>query len=52
MDKELITDMRNKFQSAKATLGLLSQGKNVPKEFIERAKKDLDEVAGLLKRGE
>jgi hypothetical protein len=32
-------------------LELLSQGKEVPKEFTESAKKDLAEVEHLLKSG-
>ncbi len=49
MNPELIADIRNKLQAPKTALELLSQGKDVPKEFIERALKDLDEAVGLLK---
>ena len=48
MDKELIADIRNKLTPAKTALDLLAQGKEVSKEFIEMAKKSMDEKVGLL----
>ena len=49
MNKELNAGIRNKLQSIKTALDLFSQAKNMPKEFIEKALSDLDEVEGLLK---
>ena len=49
--EETIADIRNKLTPAKTALELLSQGKEVPKEFIEQAKKELDDAVQLL-RGE
>jgi len=51
IDIELIADIRNKLTPAKTALELLSQGKDVPKEFIEMALKDLDEAVELLSKG-
>jgi len=48
MNPELIAEIRNKLQPAKTALDLFSKGKDVPSEFIEKAKKDLDEAVGLL----
>ena len=50
MNDELIADRRNKLQAPKAALELLSGGKEVPKEFIEKAKKDLDKAVELLNK--
>jgi hypothetical protein len=47
MDKELIADICNKLQSPKTALELISEGKNVSKEFIRAAKRDLDEAEDL-----
>lgn len=41
-------EIRNKLQSPKTALELLSQGKDVPREFIKKALKDLDEVVKML----
>jgi hypothetical protein len=49
MNKELIADIRNKPQPPRTALNIISQGKEVPKEFIKTAKRDLDEVERLLK---
>lgn len=49
MNIEAMADIKNKLQPAKTALDLFSQGKDVPKEFIEQAKKDLDEMVGMLK---
>jgi len=49
VNKELNAGIRNKLQSIKTALDLFSQAKNMPKEFIEKALRDLDEVEGLLK---
>ena len=49
MDKELIADIRNKLQAPLTALELISAGKEVSKEFIEQAIKDLDEAANILK---
>jgi hypothetical protein len=46
--KELIADIRNKLQASLTVLELLSEGRDVSKEFIEAAKKDLDEAVLLL----
>lgn len=49
MDKEPIAQIRNKLQAPKTALDLLSQGKDVPKKFIETARKALDEAVELLR---
>jgi uncharacterized protein YggU (UPF0235/DUF167 family) len=49
MNSELIADIRNKLQAPKTALDLISEGKEMPKELIEIAKKDLDDVEHLLK---
>ena len=48
MNKEQIADIRNKLQAPKTALELLSQGKDVPEEFIEMALKDLDKMVEIL----
>ena len=48
MNKELMAEIRNKLTPAKTALDLLAQGKEVPKEFIEMAKKELDKAVELL----
>ena len=48
VDKNIKADIRNKLQAPKTALELLSEGKDIPKEFIEMAKKDLDETVKLL----
>ena len=50
MNPEFIADIRNKLTPAKTALDLLSKGKDVPKEFIEMALKDLDEAVEMLKK--
>jgi DNA-binding ferritin-like protein len=50
MNKELIADIRNKIQAAVTALELMSEGKEVTKEFIEMAKRELDEAMWLLAR--
>jgi len=49
MDKELIADMRNKLTLPKTVLECLKDGKEVPKETIKLALKELDEAVELLK---
>lgn len=51
MNHELIAEIRNKLQAPKAALDLLAEDKDVPKEFAENAKKDLDEAVELLSKG-
>ena len=46
--EETKADIRNKLTPAKTALGLLSQGKEVPKEFIEMAIEELDKAVNLL----
>ena len=41
--------IRNKLQSSLTALELLAQGKEVPREFIKIAKKDLEEAIKTLK---
>ena len=48
MDKELIADIRNKLTPAMTALDLLSKGKEVSNEFIEMAKKELDEAVKIM----
>lgn len=48
MNPESIADIRNKLQAARTLMDLLSEGKEVPKEFIGKAKKDLSEAVKLL----
>jgi hypothetical protein len=52
MDKELTADIRNKLQASLAVLELLSKGREVPKDFIDAVKRDLDEAVELLGSGE
>jgi hypothetical protein len=47
-DKELIADIRNKLQASMTALELISQGKKVPKELIEMAKRGLSGIAKAL----
>jgi hypothetical protein len=47
--QELIADIRNKLQAPMTALELLRQGKDVPKELIELAKRELSEAVGMLK---
>ena len=47
-NKELVADIRNKLQASMTALELLSQGKEVPKEFIEMANEELDKAVKLL----
>ncbi len=48
-DKEMKADILNKLQAPLTALELMSHGKEMPKEFIEAAKKDLDEAVNMLK---
>jgi ferritin-like protein len=52
MDKEFIANIRNKLQAPITALELISQSKEVPKEFIEAAKRDLNGVVELLSQNE
>jgi len=47
--RELIAEIRNKLTAPKATLQLLSQGKDVPKKFIKKVLKELNKAIELLK---
>lgn len=49
MDKELISEIRNKLQTAQTTLELLSDGKDVPSEFIKKALEEIEVIDGLLR---
>jgi hypothetical protein len=49
VDEEMKADIRNKLQSSMTVLELISRGKEVSKEFIRAAKRDLDEAVELLK---
>ncbi|GEM_PF-4494685 len=40
--------IKNNLEAPLAVLDKLSKGENVPKEIIERAKKNLDEAANLI----
>ena len=48
MNEEQKAEIRNKLTPAKTALDLLSKGKDVPKEFIEMAIRDLDQIANML----
>lgn len=48
IDKETIAQIRNKLQAPMTALDLLAEGEDVPKEFIEKAKKDLEGIVKLL----
>ena len=50
MNKEPIADIRNRLQSSMTALDFMPKGKEVPKELIEIAKRDLDEIVLLLAR--
>jgi hypothetical protein len=49
-DRAMKADIRNKLQAALTVLELLSEGKEVTKELIEIAKRDLDETIRILER--
>ena len=46
--EEMRAEIRNKLTPAKTALDLLSQGKDVPKEFIKMAERDLDKAVKML----
>jgi hypothetical protein len=48
MNQELIADIRNNLQASITALDLLSEGKEVSKELIESAKKELDDIVKIL----
>jgi hypothetical protein len=48
-DEEIKADIRNKLQAALTVLELISEGKDVSKELIEIAKKDLNEAVAMCK---
>jgi hypothetical protein len=48
MNSELIADIRNKLQAPKTALDLISEGKEVPKELTEIAKRDSEETVNKL----
>jgi hypothetical protein len=48
VNKELIVEIRNKFQAPKTALDFISEGKEVPKWLVETAKKDLEEAVEKL----
>lgn len=50
MNPDLKAQIRNRLQGLKTTLDLLYRGKRVSKEFIELARKDLDEAVRLLNK--
>lgn len=45
---ELSAEIRNKLQAAKTALELVRAGKQVPKDFIDKALKDLVKVEELI----
>lgn len=47
----MVANIRNKLTPTKTALELLSQGKDVPKEFLKIALEDLDEAVELLNKG-
>lgn len=48
MEIEIITEIRNKLTPAKTALALLSQSKDAPKKFAEKARKDMNNAIRLL----
>ena len=48
MNVELIAQIRNKLQAPKTALEMFLKGKDVPKNFTEKALEDLDEGLRLL----
>ena len=48
MNEEQKAEIRNKLTPAKTALDLLSNGKDVPREFIEMALKDLKQIEEML----
>ncbi len=49
MNEEILADIRNKLTFPKTALEKLDKGEQVPKEFLELALKELDNLSGLLK---
>jgi hypothetical protein len=50
IDEEMKAEIRNKLQAILTVLELLLEGKDVSKEFIEVAKKDVDEAVNMLSK--
>ena len=50
MDKELLSDIRNKLTAPKTALEKLANGEKVPKEFLELALKKLKTAIALLQK--
>lgn len=48
MTPELSAEIRNKLQTAITALELLKAGKEVPKDFIDKAFKDLEKIEELI----
>ena len=48
MDKEILSELRNKLTAPKIALERLAKGQKVPKEFLELAAKELDAAIELL----
>jgi len=46
--KEIVAHLCNKLKTSKTLIERCSENKDIPKEFINTAKKDLNEVIGLL----
>lgn len=49
MLNETIAEIRNKLQAPKTALDLISSGKDISKNFLETAKRELDKAVELLK---